>query len=116
MIKQIVNGKTVGTVYANLSTADFTTLQSVLAGMSENYVKMSEGGTALSVAIPNAVKFSVGKVTIDGRISKAVSVPHIKVGKVDSDIRLACLGNFDVDFDSSVKCEYVNIIGNSSRG
>lgn len=116
MIKQIINGKTVGTVYANVSSADFTTISAVLAGKSENYTKVAEGGTPFSVTTPNAVKFSVGKVTLEGRISTAVSIPHLKVGKKDSDIRTVALGAFDVAYDIGTKCEYVNLIGNSSRG
>lgn len=116
MIKQIINGKTAGISYVNVSSADFTTISAVLAGKSENYTKVAEGGTPFSVTTPNAVKFSVGTVSINGRISTAVSIPHLKVGKKDNDIRTVALGAFDLNYESTIKCDYVNMIGNSSKG
>ncbi len=116
MIRQIVNGRTVGVINPTMSTADFTILSAVLAGKSEHWNETASGGTPLTVTVPNAKKFSLGKVDIDGRISSAVSLPHAKIGASDDDIRGEVIGLFDVTQKSSVKADYCNMIGNSSRG
>ena len=116
MIKQIINGKSVAAINAAVTTADFTILAGVLAGKSENWLKHSEGGTSANIANPNFIRFSCGKKSIDGTVSTAVIVPHLKSSKTLSDIIAAVSGVFDVDYESSVKCEYVNCVGASSRG
>lgn len=116
MIKQYINGKMVGTVMASMSSADFTTLSAVLAGKSENWEKNSSGGTTLNGVTPNFKRFSVGKTTIDGRKSVAVTIPHCKPSKSLSDIRALTIGAFDVDYILTEKAEYCNGIGDSSKG
>lgn len=116
MIKQIINGKSAGAISASLTTADFTILSAVLAGKSENWLKHSEGGVSATIAEPNFIRFSCGKNTINGTMSIAVTVPHLKASKTLQDIHTAVKGVFDCDYDSSVKCEYVNGVGASSRG
>lgn len=115
MIKQYVNGKSVGTANASMSSADFTILSSILAGRSENWTLSGSGGTAVSGINPNYKKFSVGKVTINGRKSTAVSLPHVKPAKSIDDIRTAVVGQFDVDYILTEKAEYCNGIGDSSK-
>lgn len=116
MIKQIINGKSVGTISASMSSADFTILQGVLAGKSVNWKKESEGGTPTNIAVPNFIRFSCGKKTLSGYQSVAVTLPHLKATKTLSDIRSLALGVFDVSYSSSVKCDYVNGVGASSKG
>lgn len=117
MIKQYVNGKSVGTVYATTTSADFTAVQPILAGRSEHYTKSASGGTALVVSNLNSKGFSVGKKDIDGnRLSAFVSLPHAKVTATDDNIRSSVLGVFDVGYDTTAKCEYVTMFRNSSKG
>ncbi|MDD2651723.1 MAG: hypothetical protein PHX44_01655 [Sulfurimonas sp.] len=117
MIKQKINGKSAGTAYAAMTTADFSLLSPLLAGVSELFIKVASGGTVANIATPNFRRFSVGKKNIDGvTISKAFTLPHCKTTVKDDDIRTQTIGLFDVDYNSSVKCEYCNSIGNSSRG
>lgn len=115
MIKQYINGKSAGTTNASMSSADFTTLSAILAGRSENWTLSGSGGTTANSINPNFKKFSVGKVTINGRKSTAVSLPHVKTTKSIDDIRTAVIGNFDVDYKLTEKADYCNGIGDSSK-
>ncbi|HUH42669.1 MAG TPA: hypothetical protein VLZ29_06090 [Sulfurimonas sp.] len=116
MIKQYVNGKSVGIVNASMSSADFSTLSVILAGRSENWEKIAEGGTVANAITPNFRKFSVGKVTMNGRISSSFTLPHLKASKSTDDIRGSVIGMFDADYVLTDKAEYCNGIGDSSRG
>ncbi len=117
MIKQIINGKTAGTVYASFSAADFGVLAPLLAGVSDLYTKSAEGGTVANGITPNFRRYSVGKKFLDGRrISKAFSLPHCKTTVSEDEMRTQTVGVFDVDYALTTKCEYCNSIGNSSKG
>jgi len=115
MIKQYINGKSAGTANASMSSADFSTLAPILAGRSENWSMAGSGGTSANISNLNFKKFSVGKVTISGRKSTAVSLPHIKTTKSIDDIRTAVIGQFDVDYTLTEKADYCNGIGDSSK-
>jgi hypothetical protein len=115
MIKQYVNGKSAGLMNISMSSADFTILSAVLAGRSENWSKIAEGGTVANGITPNFKRFSVGKTNINGRKSTSVTLPHCKVTKSIDDIRALTIGAFDVDYTLSEKAEYCNGIGDSSR-
>lgn len=117
MLRQNINGSVKKTVMLNGSQADLEAVSNIIAGKIEIYVKTAEGGTDTPVPTPlNARKFSVGKVYVDHRKSEAVNLPHMKTTKTGEDFRVAVLGVWDESFISSVKCGYVNAIGNSSRG
>ncbi|MBN1839495.1 MAG: hypothetical protein JW802_05565 [Campylobacterales bacterium] len=117
MLKQIIGGRTVKTVHAEMSEADLTALTPLLEGKIETYEKKFEGGTATTVpAVMNYIRFSVGKkVSKNVSISGSVTVPHIKSGKSFSDCKALVVGAFDSSFDSDVKCEYSNLIGSNSE-
>jgi hypothetical protein len=116
MIKQIVNGKNLKTISANMSTGDFTVLSSILAGKLEVWDLVSEGGTAANVAKPNYIRLAVGKKGISNRVSCAVYLPHVKTTKTAIDLETAIVGLFDADYETAVKCEYCTVIGASSKG
>ncbi len=115
MIKQYINGKSAGTTNASMSSADFSTLSAILAGRSENWSLEASGGITANGINPNFKKFSVGKVTINGRKSSAVSLPHVKTTKSIDNIRAAVVGQFDVDYTLTEKADYCNGIGDSSK-
>lgn len=116
MIKQIINGKNLKTVTANMSTADATVLSAILAGKLQVWKLESEGGTAITVATPNYIRFAVGKKGISNRQSASVYVPHMKNTKTLSDIETAVIGVWDADFQTALKCEYCVAVGASSKG
>lgn len=118
MLRQIMNGKVVQTVMVDGTEADLTALAHVLTGMTEIYEKKSEGGSmSVVIANPDSRGFSVGKKYIDGsRASAFVRIPHLKTGKSFADVKTAILGAWDASTYTTEKCEYVNEIGNSSRG
>lgn len=116
MIKQIINGKNLKTVTANMSTADATVLSSVLVGKLQVWKLESEGGTAITVATPNYIRFAVGKKGISNRQSASVFLPHMKNTKNIDDIEGAVIGLWDADFETSAKCEYCVVVGASSKG
>lgn len=116
MIKQYINGKSAGIANASLSSADFSVLSTILAGRSENWEKIAEGGTVANSITPNFRKFSVGSVTINGRISSSFTLPHLKASKSTDDVRGSVIGMFDTDYVLTNKAEYCNGIGDSSRG
>lgn len=112
MLKQIMNGKSLKTVNANMSDADQTKLIAILVGKTEIYELKSQGGTALT-AIPdvgfNAKSFSVGSKDLNNQFQSAfVRLPHVKASKSIQDIHTAVVGAFDTSFTSAKKCEYVN--------
>ncbi|AFL69752.1 hypothetical protein [Sulfurospirillum barnesii] len=116
MIKQIIGGKTVKTVYADMSAADLAVLQPLMEGKLEIYDKKFEGGTATSVPTEmNYIRFSVGKkISKNVTMSASVSVPHIKQGKSFADCKAIVIGAFDCGFESDAKCDYSNLIGSLS--
>lgn len=118
MLRQNTNGRITQTVMVNGSIADMTALAAICAGNVEIWDKKSEGGTTTPVALPlNPIGFSVGKKNIDGsRMSAFVKLPHLKSPKSIQDVRASVKGSWDASFESTSKCEYVNEIGNSSRG
>lgn len=118
MLRQITNGRITQTVMVSGSSADLILLAGVLAGKIEVWDKKSEGGNSTPVALPlNPIGFSVGKKYIDGsRESAFVKVPHLKAPKTIQDVKASVLGSWDAGFETTSKCEYVNEIGNSSRG
>lgn len=116
MIKQIINGKGLKTITANMSTADATALSAILAGKLQVWDLMAEGGTAVTVANPNYIRFAVGKKGISSRQSASVYVPHMKNTKTLSDIESAVIGLWDADFQTALKCEYCVAVGQSSKG
>lgn len=117
MIKQKVGGKTVNTVYAEMSAADLATVQALLVGKLEIYDKKFSGGTTSAVpSVMNYIRFSVGKKVSKGvYISGSNSVPHIKQGKSIADARTLVVGAFDASFTSDAKAEYCNLIGSNSE-
>ena len=117
MIKQIIGGVTKKTVYAEMSAADATTLQTLMEGKLEIYDLKSSGGTVTTMpAVMNAIRFSSGK-----KVSKhvyqtaSVKVPHIKQGKSIADVRPLVIGAFDCGFDLTIKAEYCNLIGSNGK-
>lgn len=118
MLRQYTNGRITQTVMVSGSSADLILLAGVLAGKIEIWDKVSEGGTSAPVALPlNPIGFSVGKKYIDGsRDSAFVKLSHLKAPKTIQDVKASVLGSWDSGFEVVTKCEYVNEIGNSSRG
>lgn len=118
MLRQITNGRITQTVMVSGSNSDLGLLAAVLVGKIEVWEKTSEGGSSTPVALPlNPIGFSVGKKYIDGsRESAFVRLPHIKSPKTAQDVKASVLGSWDAGLETTSKCEYVNEIGNSSRG
>lgn len=118
MLRQMMNGKIVGTTMVSGSAADLATLAGLLEGQVMIYTKGAEGGTVeLNVAHPNVFKFSVGKKYLDGsRKSASIVLPHMKITKSLEDVRTAVVGVWDASALTSEKCTYANGVGNSSRG
>lgn len=118
MLRQITNGKISQTVMVSGSDVDLEALSVILVGKTEIWDKKSEGGSmSVKVASPNSIGFSVGKKYIDGsRASEFVRLPHLKAPKAIADVKAEVLNNWDASFTVSEACEYVNEIGNSSRG
>jgi hypothetical protein len=116
MIKQIVNGSVQRTVNANMSNADFMVLAGVLAGKAEEWTMASEGGTTANGVKINSLKVAVGKKGLTSRRSVGIIFPHIKNTRTFSEVQAAVVGSWDEDFASSVKCEYCNAFGASSKG
>lgn len=118
MLRQIINGRVSKTVMVGGSSADMLVLAGLIAGKIEIWDKKFEGGSQTAVPTPlNAQKFSVGKTNVDGsRHSAPFSLPHLKSGKHSNDVKLAVTGVWDADFLVTAKCDYCNVIGNSSRG
>jgi len=111
MIKQIINGKPVRTINAEMSSADAVALSAVLAGKQEVWSESASGGTPISVPVLNFLKFSVGKKSgIRRGNSCAVFVPHLKPSKSDADVRTAVVGVWDQDYNTSTKCDYARTI------
>lgn len=111
MLKQNINGKT-QTIYATGATeSDLTDLLALLNGEVRSYEKKLEGGAeSATPTVLNTGHFVVGKITsTGGRKSKAVFCPHLKSGKsCPNDVISVVTGVFDVDYDLTEKCEYVN--------
>ncbi|MDD5400758.1 MAG: hypothetical protein PHQ93_06205 [Sulfurimonas sp.] len=99
-----------------MSTADATTLSAILVGKLQTWKLESEGGTAITVATPNYIRFAVGKKGISNRQSTSVFVPHMKNTKTLKDIESVVIGNWDADFQTTSKCEYCIAVGASSKG
>lgn len=118
MLRQITNGRITQTVMVSGSQVDLEALSHILEGKVEIWDKKSEGGTSAPVALPlNPIGFSVGKKYIDGsRDSAFVKLSHLKAPKTIQDVKASVLGSWDAGFEVVTKCEYVNEIGNSSRG
>lgn len=118
MLRQYTNGRITQTVMVSGSSADLEALSTIILGKVEIWDKKSEGGTSTPVALPlNPIGFSVGKKYIDGsRESAFVKVPHLKAPKTIVDVKTSILSSWDASFEGTAKCEYVNEIGNSSRG
>lgn len=116
MIKQIINGKNLKTVTANMSTGDATVLSAILVGKLQVWKLESEGGTAVTIATPNYIRFAVGKKGISNRQSASVFLPHMKNTKTLKDIESAVIGLWDADFQTTAKCEYCISVGASSKG
>ena len=118
MLRQITNGRVTQTVMVSGSQADLEALSNILVGKTEIWDKKNDGGSMTEkIAVPNAIGFSVGKKYIDGsRASEFVRLPHLKSPKTVQDVKTEVLGNWDASFTVAGACEYVNEIGNSSRG
>ncbi len=116
MIKQYINGKSAGLTYAKMSTADFTTLQAVLAGRSEHYTVGVTGGTEFNTQTPNFKRISFGKKIGRKFKSSSVTFPHIKTSVTIDNIRPSVVGSWDVDFTLNEKADYCNLVGDSSKG
>ena len=111
MLKQIINGKTVATLYIEGSQADMDALKGLLEGRVDEYKLKASGGTA--APLPNKLnskRFSVGK--FDGRypISCAFRLHHLPTQKNEEDVKGAVLGKFDAHYGVSSPCEYVNML------
>lgn len=118
MLRQYMNGKLVQTVMVSGSTGDLEALADVLEGGIKIYdLKASGGNMNTTIPVLNSVGFSVGKKYPDGSRSSAfVRLPHLKPTKSIADVKTAVLGVWDASTFVTEKCEYVNEIGNSSRG
>lgn len=115
MLRQVINGRRVGTVVVNASGSDLMALAGLFAGKVEVYDEMFSGGTSVNGIALNPYSFSVGKQNVDGsRYSCTIRLPHLKPSKSIGDIRALVLGEFEADFDAYVKCEYVNGVYNKS--
>lgn len=117
MIKQIIGGSTLKTVYAEMSAGDLTAVQALMEGKLEIYDKKFEGGTTSAMpTVMNYLRFSVGKkVSKNVTMSGSVTVPHVKQGKSFADAKLLVVGSFDCGYDSDIKAEYSNLIGSNSE-
>lgn len=118
MLRQIINGSVKKTIMVSGSQTDLEALSNFIAGKIEIWDKKHEGGNTTAVPTPlNVVKFSVGKVNIDGsRHSFPINVPHMKKSKSFAELKTSVIGVWDADDKTTTKCDYCNGIGNSSRG
>ena len=112
MIRQKIGGRTVNTVIATGTADDMNALASLMEGELETYELKFEGGTtAPAPASLNAKHFSVGKKYLSGqRKSASVKIPHVKTSVSFAEIQTQVIGQFDESFESSVKCEYSNLL------
>ncbi len=117
MIKQIIGGVTKKTVYAEMSAADATTLQTLMEGKLEIYDLKSSGGTVATMpSVMNYINFSAGKkVSKNVYQTASVRIPHIKQGKSFQDVRTLVVGAFDCGYESDTKCEYANLLGSNGK-
>lgn len=110
MIYQRIGGRNVNTVSATGTTADLTTLSSILEGELTTFELKFEAGTvAPAPTALNTKKFSVGKKYLSGQsMSCSVGIPHVKITKSFNEIQTAVIGQFDESYDTAVKCSYSN--------
>lgn len=117
MIKQIVGGKSVASVYVEGTTADIEALQLLMEGKQEVYdLKFSAGTATTTPTKLNPIRFSTGKkLSKRTSLSCSVSVPHIKPTKSFSDLRPLVVGLFDCNYEVSTKSEYANLLGSKNE-
>ena len=114
MLKQVINGKTVSTIYIEGSSADLDAFKGLLEGRVDEYDLKSSGGTAAPLPDKlNSKRFSVGKA--DEYISCSFRIHLLPSPKNQFDVRDAVVGKFDAHYDVSVSCDYCRMIKGGDR-
>ena len=109
IIHQRVKGKTVKYLDVQATNADLAELNSLLEGEVTTFDLKSSGGVATATPTSlNRKKFSCGDR--DTHVSCSFTVPHIKDTAFTPDIEAVVIGAFDASYESSVKCDYMNLL------
>ncbi len=109
IIKHSIKGKNVKTLEVTASTADLVDLNAILEGEITTFDLKSEGGAvATTPTVENRKKFSCGDR--DSKVSCSFNIHHAKVTAYTPDFEAVVIGVFDASFDSSVKCDYMNLL------
>lgn len=109
IVKQVIKGRTVRTLEVDASEANIADLVSILAGEVSLFELKSEGGSTSPLpATMNRKRFSCGNRT--QKISCSFNVPHVKNSAYINDFETAVIGNFDADYESSIKADYCNLL------
>ena len=108
MLKQISKGVALQTVSVSGSTADMTTLASVLHGKVEIYKLAGSGGTDVVIPELNHIGIAYGHKGLNNRHSCSVFFPHIKPTKKALELAAATKGVFNASFIGTQKSTYAN--------
>lgn len=109
IIKQVIKGRQVGSLDITASTADITALLALLEGTVTVFDEKSTGGSVATYpAELNQKRFSCGDRTT--KVSTSFKIPHAKATAFTPDFEAVVIGAFDASPESSVKCDYMNLL------
>lgn len=109
VIKQVIKGRQVNSLDIDASTADMAGLLPLLEGTVTVFEEKSHGGTAAPYpAALNQKRFSCGDRTT--KVSTSFKIPHAKTTAFTPDFEAVVIGAFDASPESSVKCDYMNLL------
>ena len=109
-VKQNIKGKSRKYIDVTATAADLTALTDLMDGEIEIYSVSSSGGTATATTPTdlNRKKFSCGNRA--GELSCSFTIPHVKAGAVKSDFKAVVVGQFDANYDTTTKADYMNLL------